>query len=351
MAFELSSDDTPADTLRCWLSPRLHARRAPGARSRGDRILTIGLALTVAGAAVGLLGASAATGSSPHNPVATLRLHQTPSTVAVGAGAVWVAEGGEGLFTTLARVNPKTNRVTTTFNVVQGILSLAAGDGAVWVTNSESSSVDRVNPTRGSIVSSNQLGSGGVGDVAVGAGAVWATVSDPNNTVVRIDPATVRSSPVANLGPATSTIAVGDGGVWVVNAQVGAVVRLDPSTNQIVTSVPVQNPDDVAVGAGGVWVTDPQDGAVLRIDPSTNRVVATAQAPGIAGGIAIAGGAPWVNDTTDDTLLRIDPSTMQVSQTIRLSGPPNTIAGNATTLWATDGTDNTLTRITVHASS
>ena len=332
------------------LGPRRRGRRAGDGRSRRDRLLRVGVALTVAAAAVGLLGASEAAGSSP-NPVAILGLSQTPSTVAVGAGAVWVAEGGEGLFTTLARVNPKTDRVAKTFNVAQGILSLAAGDGAVWVTNSESGTVYRVNPISGTIVSSTELGSGAVGSVAVGAGAVWATVTDPNTTVVRIDPATVRSSPVANLGAATSTIAVGDGGVWVVNPQVDAVVRIDPSTNQVVTSIPVQNPDDLAVGAGGVWVTDPQDGTVLRIDPSTDQVVATATTPGIEGGIAIAGGAPWVNDTTDDTVLRIDPSTTQVSRAIRLSGPPNTVAGNATALWVTDGTDNTLTRISVHASS
>jgi streptogramin lyase len=323
---------------------------SPRGSAPRNRIRRVGLAVALAVTVTALVGASPVAGP-PHNQVAVLHLTQTPSTVAVGVGATWVSEGGEGLFTTLARVNPKTNRVVKTFTVAQGILSLAAGDGAVWVANSESGTVYRVNPTSGTIVSSDLLGSGGVGEIAVGGGAVWATVSDPNTSVVRVDPATVRSTASADLGPATSWVAVGGGGVWVVNPQVGAVVRLDPATGGIVTSIPVQNPDQVAVGAGGVWVTDPQDGTVLRIDPSTNRVIATAVTPGIEGGIAIAGGAPWVNNTGTDTVLRIDPSTTQTTQTIRLGGTPNTLAGTATALWVTDGTNNTLTRIGVHASS
>src|ERR1700683_1222248 len=139
---------------------RRPARRGPGApraRVGGDRMVRVGFALLLAGVSVALVGASRAPRAAPHLQIATLRLDQTPSAVAVGAGAVWVSLGGEGLFTTLARVNPKTNRVAKTFTVPQGILGLAAVDGAVWVTNSTSSTVYRVTPASGTIVSSNDL--------------------------------------------------------------------------------------------------------------------------------------------------------------------------------------------------
>jgi DNA-binding beta-propeller fold protein YncE/predicted Ser/Thr protein kinase len=56
----------------------------------------------------------------------------TPTgTAAVGEGAVWVANGGDG---TLMKIDPKRNAVVKTIQVGQGVDGVAVGDGYVWVS-------------------------------------------------------------------------------------------------------------------------------------------------------------------------------------------------------------------------
>jgi YVTN family beta-propeller protein len=126
-------------------------------------------------------------------------------------------------------------------------------------------------------------------------------------------------------------IAVGEGGVWVAVQGSGGgdrVVRIDPRTNDVVATIPVNSsPWDVAVGAGSVWVTgygETKSGVLQRIDPTTNQVVATitVDPSGHPGPVAAGGDAVWVNvgDTNSDSLVRIDPVTNRVVASVPLPG-------------------------------
>ena len=53
-----------------------------------------------------------------------------PVAVAVGEGAVWVANAGDG---TVSRIDPETSDVTT-IDVGQAPAGIAVGNGLVWVT-------------------------------------------------------------------------------------------------------------------------------------------------------------------------------------------------------------------------
>ena len=64
------------------------------------------------------------------------------------------------------------------------------------------------------------------------------------------------SQPVITVGPGASGIAVGAGAVWVANTLADTLVRIDPSTNSVTTTIPVgSRPRGVAlrgrVGMGG----------------------------------------------------------------------------------------------------
>ena len=48
-----------------------------------------------------------------------------------GAGAVWVANSGDG---TVSRIDPSTNSVVATIRVGNSPLGIAVGAGYVWVT-------------------------------------------------------------------------------------------------------------------------------------------------------------------------------------------------------------------------
>lgn len=96
---------------------------------------------------------------------------------------------------------------------------------------------------------------------------------------------------------------------------------------RVTAMIPVGSfPRDVAVGAGAVWVTvndlqegEPESHALLRIDPETNEVVATIPMNS-AGNIAVGSDAVWTIDSAEGaqgTVLRIDP----VTATSRLPSP------------------------------
>ena len=91
-------------------------------------------------------------------------------------------------------------------------------------------------------------------------------------------------------------MAVGDGAVWVVDRADNAVVRIDPATNAVTTTIPVGgSPDGIAVGEGAVWVANSADGTVSRIDPQTNKVVKTITVGGSPQAVTVADGRVWVS--------------------------------------------------------
>jgi Tol biopolymer transport system component len=121
--------------------------------------------------------------------------------------------------------------------------------------------------------------------VAVGEAAVWASVDNANSgpddhLLVRIDPTTNEIVDAIPL-PEAGDLAVGNGSVWVLSHVVsgGAILRIDPSTSEIAATIPVGDQlSNIAIGEGAVWVTratdgNPPSGEVVRIDATTNEIV------------------------------------------------------------------------------
>lgn len=144
------------------------------------------------------------------------------------------------------------------------------------------------------------------------------------------DPSVSATIEVGDL-PA-GAIAVGEGGVWVgVQVEGGGdyVARIDPRTNEVVATIPVNSsPWDIAAGAGSIWVTgfgENKAGSLQRIDPTTNQVVATITVSSSEhpGPVAAGNDAVWVDvgDTESDSLVRIDPVTNRIVATVSLPGP------------------------------
>src|SRR5262249_54997787 len=72
---------------------------------------------------------------------------------------------------------------------------------------------------------------------------------------IALDPKTGTVVAAVPLGDAPSAVAVGKGGVWVVDADDRTVSQIDAETRKLVrTFSPSATPTDVAVGAGSVWV-------------------------------------------------------------------------------------------------
>jgi YVTN family beta-propeller protein len=179
-----------------------------------------------------------------------------------------------------------------------------------------------------------------MGRVAFGADAVWFLSG--NLTVSRISPASatviarVRYSGQGS-GVSQPSIAAGEDAVWVSavgGVRGGVLTRIDPRTNERVTTVQVPAAGPVVAGLGGVWVADMwfEGESVWQIDPGANRAVRSIHVGPLPLGIALGAGAVWVT-TSDGTVSKIDPTSRKVIARIRVGGTPSGIAVGEGFVW------------------
>jgi len=326
----------------------------PPPRRVDRRVVVAGAVAVVAIAvvAVALLtrGGSASIKSLPLNAVgaidpktnklvASIPVGKNPVSITSGFGSIWVANQDDG---TVTRIDPRTRKVTDNIGGIPGTpLAVSAGDGAVWVTTLEGR-LFRINPDlnvstevpirfhgrlggTGSPVALNGVAAGGdavwvlwtgggellrfdpasgalakIDDarspeaIALGAAAIWISEL---NTVSRIDTATNVVTGTAQIGAldtSSTSVAVGEGSVWVAKSDAGQVWRVDPGSTTAAGSTSVgAGIAQVAAGEGGVWVTRPQAGSVVRIDSATGRVVRSIRVGSGAFGVTTGAGLVW----------------------------------------------------------
>jgi YVTN family beta-propeller protein len=66
--------------------------------------------------------------------VARVPVGSRPAGIAIGAGGVWVANGGDG---TVTRIDPATNEVVVTITVGGAPVGIAVSGETVWVAVAE----------------------------------------------------------------------------------------------------------------------------------------------------------------------------------------------------------------------
>jgi hypothetical protein len=77
----------------------------------------------------GIKGAVTQVDPTSGQVLATIPLDKSPTSMAVGNGAVWVANE----YGTLTRIDPRTHTLTT-FQVDHPLQGVALGDGVIWVS-------------------------------------------------------------------------------------------------------------------------------------------------------------------------------------------------------------------------
>ena len=270
-----------------------------------------------------------------------LRVGSSPRGVAVGEGAVWVANLDDK---TVSRIDPRTHAVRT-FATTATPTGIAAGLGAVWVAHWRGT-VERIAPRYERPSDTiRALGPSAVlrpitpfsarATVTVGSGAVWAAYF--NSTVVRIDPRDDKPRASGYAGAQPSGIAVSNDAVWVANFGANTVSRLDPNNLKPETSAPItvgKGPSAIAVGGGAVWVADRFSDLVSRIDPFTNTTT-TVRVGRRPDALAYGFGSVWVANGGSGTVTRIDPRTSSVVRTIKVGNSPSGIAVGEHRVWVT----------------
>jgi len=219
---------------------------------------------------------------------------RTPTGIAVGLDAVWVAHGLRG---ELSQMSPQFGQVTkttpvggTAFGSPNG--SVTVGAGSVWAVFGDST-LARLDPS-GTILEQTTAGSQPAG-IVFAAGSIWVTNSG-DATVQRFNQASFRQGALSvfNVGRQPIGVDYVDGAIWVASSGDDVVWRIDPDSGATLPIPVGDGPSAVAGAAGAVWVANTAARSVSRIDTGTNEVVATVDLGSAPSGLAVADGIVWV---------------------------------------------------------
>lgn len=234
--------------------------------------------------------------------------------------------------------------VLLTATAVAASVAAFTGTGTAELSMASPNSVAVIDPDTTQLVADIPVGTSPT-SVAAGDGAVWVT-NTADQTVARIDldSGTVRQT--VRVGDGPSGVAFGAGAVWVANGLAGTVSRIDAKTNEVVQTIPVGNsPSAIAFGEGAVWVVNADDRTVSRLLPASGRQDAPIAVDAPAGGIVVGEGAVWLSDPPGNAVVRLDPRTRAITGRVGVGSGPTAIASGFGAVWVANNLDGTVSRI------
>jgi len=249
----------------------------------------------------------------------------------------------------LIRINPGDNSVTEIpiLGAVGPLANagLAVGEGAVWLADHGGSIIYKIDPTTNQVakkIPADLLGGGLIqkrawDGIAVGEGAVWA-ITD-NKELLRYSTEGGTQEAAVPLPSHSSGAIVAFGSVWITGTGNDELYRVDPTTNQIATTIDLNsNPRSLAAGEGSIGVHNEGDGTSQRIDGKSGELVATIETGAVGkGAIMVGGGFVWVS-THDEPIIQIDPRTNSVRGKYRVEMQEySTIRFGSGSLWVSGG--------------
>jgi YVTN family beta-propeller protein len=232
--------------------------------------------------------------------VKTLGIAAQATDVVEAYGSLWVVTGIDN---SIVQMDPRTGGELSRARLSQdrfgGAHAVAAGAGAIWVATG--GWVVKIDPSTGRRTNVC-CDSAGVNDVAVGRGAVWFV--DVSESVSRVSLKTLRFTGGTELGTIPTALTVAYGGVWVavpdpIHPRV-SLWGIDPQTVRVVQTIDIGAglrylpPLELTAGAGALWVTNYDAGTVVRVDPASGKVTSTIRVGGHPFGIAFGANRVWI---------------------------------------------------------
>jgi class 3 adenylate cyclase len=340
--------DPPLPPLR--LAPRAGA----GARRIRPTLVVTSLAALfliagVALAAVLLWPGGDGSGAVPANSLAAIdpktskvswhtSAGESPTLVSVAGERAWLLNRAQ----TISLVDVTERSLVRTFGIPATPAGIAAASDGLWVGDSANPSVLKLDTETARVVekisapplevaSRLRTPEGDplldAGQMILTKGALWFLSGDA--TLTRIDArrgkveARIRHEGIPGVGCAY--VAADAEAVWVYAATGATLTRIDPETNEVVSSTKLAASGPMAAGFGSVWVADSANNQVFQLAPGS---VTGSTAPSVVRSVAVGGppvglatgaSALWVA-VADGTVAKVDPLSGEVTDTIMVGG-------------------------------
>ena len=274
-----------------------------------------------------------------------------------GSSSVEVGE------TSLAVIDPNTNKVAHALDLGFKSNLIAAGEGYVWIVDPNGSTLWRIDPeTREKKGLGIAVGAGTIPfGLAVGEGSVWvAVLRGTKQVVLELGPEVgdLRNTiPYGGQAEAPvlfrlNPLAVGNGAVWAIDSAVGGVWRIDPRGGRPRKLAEGLDALMLAAGSSGVWVAG--SSGVTKLDPLTGIELGSAAAGsrgfGETASVSLGDGAVWFSTSASEVLSKIDPQSVAITETFRVGEGPSGISVGEGAVWVANSRDATVSRVDIQVS-
>ncbi len=230
--------------------------------------------------------------------------------LAVDGAEVWVTNSGR-----VERWSRSGRKARVAMARPCGTMAMAAG--ALWVADCTAGTLNRIDRRSARITARIKTGIAapdGEMNVVAGAGFLWLA-SHARGVVSRIDPASNRVVGRVAVAPGTQYLAFGEGALWAVSSRHRLLQKIDPASGRVLARTALgRQPGFLAAGEGAVWVQEQGDGTVARIDPASGRITGRVKVGDTLqwGDIDTGGGRVWLRTTQAQTLVVIDARSLAI---------------------------------------
>lgn len=226
--------------------------------------------------------------------------------------------------------------------------AMAVGFGSLWVADCQDRTLNRIDlktAEKSAVIATGIANPKGELNVVAGAGSIWVA-SDDKGVIVRVDPASNKVTASIPVDPGTYYLAFGLGSLWAVSADQQSLQKIDPQTNAVVGRTALgREPGFLVAGEGAVWVQEQGDGTLARIDPETGDVSGRVKVDETLkyGDIDAGGGKIWLRTTDDQLFAVIDPKTNTVSARVGKAAGSGALRYSSKGVWTSAHDEHTLT--------
>jgi DNA-binding beta-propeller fold protein YncE len=260
-----------------------------------------------------------------------VHLDGRPSAVAVGGGVVWVADeaGGSVRGYRITDLEP-----TEAIDVPDNPVAMDFDGTHLWVAHA-AGKLTRVSPRAGEAEDVPVPGAGSLVDVSAQAGSVWVADSE-RDVIVRLDPETLRVSSTVQIPAGAVRVFATEATVWVTGKE-NSVTPVDIGEDEDEAAEAIEvgpGPLGLVVADDSVWVCVSEQDEVVRVERRSRRITEEAIKVGDAPvALTASNGKVAVVSQDDRSVTYIDSSTGRRLGRETLDTRPRDVAAGAGRVW------------------